>query len=40
MSIYEYDEELHMRQTHEECWEEGLEKGRLTLTETILDFLP
>lgn len=39
MSIYEYDEELHMKQTREEGWEEGLEKGRITLTETILDFL-
>lgn len=39
MSIYEYDEELHMKQTREEGWEEGWEKGRLTLTETILDFL-
>ena len=48
MSIYEYDEELHMRQTREEGREEGWEdgfsqgetSGKLTeRIETILDFL-
>ena len=36
MSIYEYDEELHMRQTREEGWEDGRRTERI---ETILDFL-
>lgn len=36
MSIYEYDEELHLRQTREEGWEDGRHTERI---ETILDFL-
>ena len=28
VSIFEYDEETHMRQVREEGWEDGLEKGR------------
>lgn len=36
MSIYEYDEELHMRQTREEGREEGKEEG---LTEAIFELL-
>ncbi len=27
VSIFEYDEEIHMRQVREEGWEDGLEKG-------------
>ena len=27
MSIYEYDEEKHMRQEREASWEEGREEG-------------
>lgn len=30
MSIYEYDEEKHMRQEREASWEEGWEEGRLS----------
>lgn len=40
MSIYEYDEELHMRQTREEGWEDGFSQGEAKgRIETILDFL-
>ena len=30
VSIYEYDEEKHMRQEREASWEEGWEEGRLS----------
>lgn len=36
MSIYEYDEELHMRQTREEGWRDGRLTERI---ETLLEFL-
>ena len=40
MSIYEYDEELHMQQTRAEGWEEGFSQGEAKgRIETILDFL-
>lgn len=35
MSIYEYDEERHMRQTREEGYEDGYEKGKISATERI-----
>ena len=28
MSIYEYDEERHIRQEREDAWEEGRQEGR------------
>lgn len=44
MSIYEYDEELHMRQTREEGREEGIAEGKsqsiLTLLEDIGNIPP
>lgn len=38
MSIYEYDEERHMRQTREEGREEGLEQGIRALIEACHEF--
>lgn len=35
MSIYEYDEERHMRQIREEGYEDGYEKGKISATERI-----
>ena len=33
MSIYEYDEEKHMRQEREASWEEGKLEGKIELLE-------
>ena len=45
MSIYEYDEERHIRQEREDAWEEGrqegerigLEKGRRRIVKNMLN---
>ena len=37
MSIYEYDEEKHMRQTREEGYEDGLATGIKVLIQTCQD---
>ena len=36
MSIYEYDEERHIRQEREDAWEEGRQEGRLESIKRIV----
>ena len=36
MSIYEYDEEKHMRQEREASWEEGWTTGRMELLKELI----
>ena len=36
VSIYEYDEERHIRQEREDAWEEGRQEGRLESIKRIV----
>jgi hypothetical protein len=36
VSLYEYDEEKHMRMTREEGYEDGIEKGRISLIQELI----
>ena len=36
MSIYEYDQEKHMRQEREAAWEDGVEDGREQLLRELI----